>query len=47
MIAEDEEDLRILYREHLESSGDVVTTAENGSEALALFKIALKAMTFF
>ncbi len=38
LIAEDEEDLRILYREHLESAGYVVTTAENGSEALALFK---------
>jgi DNA-binding NtrC family response regulator len=38
LIAEDEEDLRFLYREHIESSGHFVTTAENGSEALELFK---------
>lgn len=38
LIAEDEEDLRLLYREQLESSGYVVTTCNNGSEALELFK---------
>ncbi|MFT5756498.1 MAG: signal transduction histidine kinase/ActR/RegA family two-component response regulator [Alteromonadaceae bacterium] len=38
LIAEDEEDLRRLYCEHLESSGYVVTTCENGYQALVLFK---------
>jgi signal transduction histidine kinase/ActR/RegA family two-component response regulator len=38
LIAEDEEELRILYTLHLESSGYAVTTCKNGSEALALFK---------
>jgi len=38
LIAEDEENLRLLYREHLESSGYIVTTCGNGREALTLFK---------
>jgi len=38
LIAEDEEDLNLLYREYLESSGYVVTTCKNGKEALAVFK---------
>jgi signal transduction histidine kinase/ActR/RegA family two-component response regulator len=38
LIVEDEEDLRFLYREHLESSGYIVTACENGIEALELFK---------
>ena len=38
LMVEDEEDLRFLYREHLESSGYIVTTCENGIEALELFK---------
>jgi CheY-like chemotaxis protein len=38
LITEDEEDLRLLYREHLESSGYIVTTCENGHQALELFK---------
>jgi signal transduction histidine kinase/CheY-like chemotaxis protein len=38
LVAEDEEDLNLLYREYLESSGYVVTTCENGNEALALIK---------
>jgi len=39
LLAEDEEDLRLLYREHLESTGYTVTACENGQEALALFTI--------
>jgi signal transduction histidine kinase/CheY-like chemotaxis protein len=42
LIAEDEEDLRLLYTEHLESSGYTVTACENGNEALKLFKAAPK-----
>ena len=38
LIAEDEEALRLLYREHLESSGYIVTACDNGKEALALLK---------
>jgi signal transduction histidine kinase/ActR/RegA family two-component response regulator/membrane-bound lytic murein transglycosylase MltF len=37
LLAEDEEDLRNLYREHLESTGYVVAACKNGNEALALF----------
>jgi len=37
LLAEDEEDLRLLYREHLESTGYNVIACENGKEALALF----------
>jgi len=38
LIAEDEEALRLLYSEHLESSGYIVTACDNGNEALALLK---------
>jgi CheY-like chemotaxis protein len=38
LMVEDEEDLRFLYREHLESSGYIVTACENAMEALELFK---------
>jgi len=36
LIAEDEEDLRLLYSEHLASSGYIITACDNGKEALAL-----------
>ncbi|NQZ24153.1 MAG: transporter substrate-binding domain-containing protein [Colwellia sp.] len=39
LIAEDEEDLRLLYREHLENAGYTVTACVNGQEALALFTL--------
>lgn len=38
LMVEDEEDLRFLYQEHLESSGYIVTACENAIEALELFK---------
>jgi len=38
LLAEDEEDLRTLYREHLESTGYNVTACNNGCDALTLFK---------
>jgi len=38
LVVEDEEDLRTLYKEQLETIGYKVTTCSNGQEALSVFK---------
>ncbi len=38
LVVEDEEDLRTLYKEQLETIGYNVTTCSNGQEALSVFK---------
>lgn len=47
LVIEDNHDLRVLYREHLEQSGHSVITLTNGLDALNLLKSGFRPQLIF